>query len=70
MTLKDAFEGKEYIIKNVDSKDAELRSFLFSLGCYSGEKIALISQKRSGCIVAVKGSKYHMDNKLAASVVI
>ncbi len=70
MTLKDSTEGKEYIIKDVDSKDMELKSFLFSLGCYSGERVAVLSRKRSGCIVIIRDSRYHIDNKLAAAVVI
>ena len=35
---------KEYIIKNVLVDDSELSDFLFTLGCYSGEPITVISR--------------------------
>lgn len=41
MTLLDAEEGKEYIVKGIATDDEELEAFLFSLGCYSGEPITL-----------------------------
>ena len=36
MTLKDAIEGNENIIKDVITDDEELNAFLFSLCCYCG----------------------------------
>ena len=39
MTLKDAVEEKEYIVRQIDTDDEELKTFLFSLGCYEGEPI-------------------------------
>ncbi|MCI5613742.1 MAG: ferrous iron transport protein A, partial [Agathobacter sp.] len=35
--------GEEYIVKEIQTEDEELISFLFSLGCYSGEPITVIS---------------------------
>lgn len=37
MNLTEAIEEKEYIIKDINTDDEELNSFLFSLGCYSGK---------------------------------
>lgn len=70
MTLKQAITEKEYIIKNINIEDNELGSFLFSLGCYVGEKICVISHLKGGCIISVKDSRYHIDNNLASSIVI
>ena len=42
MNLKEAQEGKEYIIRKSETDDEELNAFLFSLGCYSGETLSLI----------------------------
>lgn len=70
MNLKDAECGKEYIIKSVDTRDEELNSFLFSLGCYSGEPITVISRLKGGCIVSVKDGRYHIDNPLAEAIKI
>ena len=70
MTLKDAKEGIEYIIRSIETDDEELNAFLFSLGCYSGEPITVISQLRSGCVVAIKDGRYNIDNQLANAILI
>lgn len=70
MTLLDAFEEREYIIKKITTDDEELNSFLFSLGCYSGEPITVISRRKSGCIVAIKDGRYNIDNQLANAIVV
>ena len=68
MTLRNAQLGKEYIIERIDTEDEELNSFLFSLGCYSGEPITVISRRRSGCTLAVKDGRYNIDNQLAEAI--
>ncbi len=70
MNLKNAKEGIEYIIRDVVTNDDELDAFLFSLGCYAGEPITVISQKRGGCIVSIKDSRYNIDNQLAEAISI
>ena len=71
MTLLDAVEYQEYRIVNVNiENDDELVSFLFSLGCYSGEPITVISKRKSGCIVAIKDARYNVDRKLANAIEI
>ncbi len=65
MTLLTAEEGKEYFIKNIDVDDEELEDFLFSLGCYSGEPITVISHLKGGCVVSIKDGRYTIDNALA-----
>jgi ferrous iron transport protein A len=70
MTLVEANIGEEYIIKNVATDDEELNSFLFSLGCYSGEPITVVSRKRRNCTVSIKDGRYNIDNELAAAITI
>lgn len=70
MTLKDAIEGKEYVIREIKTDDEELDAFLFSLGCYSGETITVVSRKRSGCVVSIKDGRYSIDNQLAEAIMI
>ena len=70
MNLKDAIEGKEYIVKSIDTDDEELNSFLFSLGCYSGEPITVISHLRGGCVVSIKDGRYNIDNELAQAIIV
>ncbi len=70
MTLKDAKEGIEYIIQQIQTDDEELDAFLFSLGCYSGETITVVSHLKGGCIVSIKDARYNIDNQLAQAIII
>lgn len=70
MNLTEAIEGKEYIIKDVVSEDEEMDAFLFSLGCYSGEPITVISHLKGGCVVAIKDGRYNIDTELASAILI
>ncbi len=70
MNLKEAQEGKEYIIRSIITDDEELDAFLFSLGCYSGEVITVVSHLKGGCVVAVKDGRYNIDNQLAEAIII
>lgn len=70
MSLADAKVGEEYFVKDIIAEDEELRSFLFSLGCYSGESITVISHIRGGCVVSVKDARYNMDRSLAQAIMI
>ena len=70
MTLKEAVEGTEYVIKSIETDDEELDAFLFSLGCYSGETITVVSHIKGGCIVSIKDGRYNIDNELAEAIVI
>ena len=70
MSLKDAIEGKEYIIRQIDTDDEELNAFLFSLGCYSGEAITVVSHLKGGCIVSIKDGRYNIDHQLASAIMI
>ena len=70
MTLLTAQEGIEYIIQHIDTDDEELNAFLFSLGCYSGEPVTVISRRRSNCTVSIKDGRYTMDNRLADAITV
>lgn len=70
MILNEAIVGEEYIIKDIETDDEELNAFLFSLGCYSGEPITVVSRKNSGCVVAIKDGRYNIDNQLASTIII
>ena len=70
MTLREAEAGTEYIIRDIQTEDEELDAFLFSLGCYSGEPITLISRRRGGCTVSIKDGRYNIDNDLAEAIMI
>ena len=70
MNLKEAKEGIAYEIVRIETDDEELNSFLFSLGCYSGEPITVISHLKGGCIVSIKDGRYSIDNQLAKAIIV
>ena len=70
MNLADAEIGEEYIVKDIEAEDEELKSFLFSLGCYSGEPITVNSHIKGGCVVSIKDARYNIDVDLARAISI
>ncbi len=70
MTLADAQVGEEYIVKSVATGDEEVDAFLFSLGCYSGEPIAVVSGMKAGLVVSIKDGRYTFDYDLAKMIEI
>lgn len=70
MTLKQATEGTEYVIQKIDTDDEELNAFLFSLGCYSGECITVVSHLNNSCVVSIKDGRYNIDHQLADAIVV
>ena len=70
MNLRQAEEGKEYIIKSIETDDEELDAFLFSLGCYSGEPVTVVSRRRKNCVLSIKDGRYNIDDQLAAAIIV
>ena len=70
MNLSVADEGKEYIIQRIETDDEDLNAFLFSLGCYSGEPVTVVSRRKGGCTVSIKDGRYNIDNQLAEAIVV
>ena len=70
MTLLSAKEGTEYIVRDIVTDDEELNAFLFSLGCYSGEPITVVSRRKNSCTVSIKDGRYNIDNQLAEAIIV
>ena len=70
MNLTEAVIGEEYIVKAIETDDEELNSFLFTLGCYSGEPITVIARKRNSCTVSIKDGRYNIDRQLAEAIIV
>ena len=70
MNLTEALEGQEYIVKQIETDDEELDAFLFSLGCYAGEPITVVSRRKGGCTVSIKDGRYNIDNQLAEAIAV
>ena len=70
MTLMSAQIGTEYILQRLETDDRELDAFLFSLGCYSGEPITVVSRRWGSCTVAIKDGRYNIDKQLAQAIIV
>ena len=70
MTLFEAQEGIEYIIRSILTDDEDMDAFLFSLGCYVGEPVTVVSRKRNNCVVSIKDGRYTFDKQLAQAILI
>ena len=70
MNLTTAQEGKEYVIQRIETDDEDLDAFLFSLGCYSGEPITVVSRRKGSCVVSIKDGRYNIDDQLAEAIII
>ncbi|MBO5341491.1 MAG: ferrous iron transport protein A [Lachnospiraceae bacterium] len=68
MNLMEVDLEKEYIVEDISTEDEELDAFLFSLGCYSGEPITVISRRKRSCVVAIKDGRYNIDKALAEAI--
>ena len=70
MDLTNELEGKEYIIEQINTNDEELNAFLFSLGCYSGEPITVVSRQSGSLVVSIKDGRYNIDTQLAKAIIV
>lgn len=70
VSLNEAQENREYFIRAIETDDEDLNTFLFSLGCYAGETITVVSRRKNGCVVAIKDGRYNIDNQLAEAIIV
>ena len=70
MNLTQANEGKEYFVQRINTKDEELNAFLFSLGCYAGEPITVVSRRKRNLTVSIKDGRYSIDRQLAEAILV
>ena len=70
INLMNAAEGREWIIRDIETKDEELNAFLFSLGCYTGEPITVVRRRKNNCVVSIKDGRYNMDKHLASAILV
>ena len=57
-------------VRAIDTDDEEMDAFLFSLGCFSGEPITVVSRLKGGCVVAIKDGRYTIDDQLAGAICV
>jgi ferrous iron transport protein A len=68
MNLMEVMLGSEYTIRQITTHDEELDAFLFSLGCFSGEPITVVSRRKWNCVVSIKDGRYNIDRHLAEAI--
>ncbi|MBM7613868.1 FeoA family protein [Alkaliphilus hydrothermalis] len=69
MLLSKAKIGQTFNVKSVEGKE-KIQKFLFSLGCFEGEEITLISKLAGNYVVNIKDSRYAIDEGMAKSIVL
>jgi ferrous iron transport protein A len=70
MSLSKANLNTPYTVSSVNTEQEDIRKFLFTLGCYPGEKITLISKLASNYIISVKDARYSIDEDLADAILV
>lgn len=69
MLLSKAKMGETFMVKQVEGKE-KVKKFLFTLGCFEGEEITLISKLAGNYIVIIKDSRYAIDESMAKVIVL
>lgn len=69
-SLANAKINNEYTIEHVRTDNAEIKDFLFTLGCYEGEKVTVISILADNYVISVKDARYSIDKDLAESIIV
>lgn len=69
MQLSQATVGQTYKVNRIEGKE-KVQKFLFTLGCFEGEEITLISKLAGNYIVNIKDSRYALDEKMARTIIL
>mgnify|MGYP000138511117 CR=1 FL=1 len=70
MTLSEGKPNKSYKVTSISAEEEGMKDFLFTLGCYPGESVTIISRLASNLIVNIKDARYSIDSELARAIVI
>jgi len=70
LNLAQGRVNTEYVIKGIKTNDMDLKNFLFTLGCYEGESITVISVLAENYVITVKDARYSIDKDLAEAIII
>ena len=68
--LAQAKINQQYSIKDIKTSDHEIKNLLFSLGCYEGEYVTVISVLADNYVISVKDARYSIDKDLAKTILI
>ncbi len=72
--IKTLVQGElnvEYVVKSIETVgDEEMEKFLFSLGCYEGQKVTIVSKLNKNFVITIKDARYSIDESLANAILI
>ncbi|WP_413283033.1 FeoA family protein [Vibrio sp. MA40-2] len=68
--LSQAELNKEYEIESVIQDDQDIVNFLFTLGCFKGQSITLVSVLSDTYVINIKDARYSIDLDLAKMVIL
>ena len=67
--LYNCNDNKEYTVEDVITPDDnEIKDFLFTLGCFKGETITIVSRLSDNLVVSIKDARYSLDKELAECI--
>lgn len=69
LMLSEGKVGTTYKVLSVEGKE-KTKKFLFTLGCYEGEYITLISMLAGNYVINIKDSRYAIDKAMAKSIAV
>ncbi|KGK91653.1 iron transporter FeoA [Desulfosporosinus sp. HMP52] len=70
MSLSRGKLNTAYTVNSVNTDHEDIREFLFTLGCYPGEKVTIISKLASNYIINIKDARYSIDEDLAKAIMV
>lgn len=68
--LTHAGNNQPCVIKEIRAEEKGIKEFLFTLGCFEGETVTVISTLADNYIIHVKDARYSIDADLAKSILI
>ncbi len=68
--LTHAGSNQPCVIKEIRAEEKGIKEFLFTLGCFEGETVTVISTLADNYIIHVKDARYSIDADLAKSILI
>ncbi len=58
-----------YVISSINTDgDAVMEKFLFTLGCYAGQTVTIISALHGNFVINANNARYSIDSDLAAAI--
>lgn len=70
MALSKGKLNTTYIVNAIKTAQDDMRDFLFTLGCYPGEEVTIISKLANNYIINIKDARYSIDEELASAIFV